>query len=214
VRASWPQRGAAAHGRSTRTASSGWHCRAGPDGTSEGAHRGARSRETAHQLRRQGGTLAELAPVLASVPTVNASPQRWRYGFANEWRSCGLGIRPACPGRGAVRRPSCSHAPVTSRSPRHRALIRLRWPAVACPLGCLVCAGPGGDVCHHTGIRRPRPRDGGCAGSCSRRKNRRTSSTYRAGASIAPKCPPRSKSDPCQLDSGWTSTTWSTRLDA
>ena len=27
----------------------------------------------------------------------------------------------------AVRRPSCSHAPVTSRSPRHRALIRLRW---------------------------------------------------------------------------------------
>lgn len=136
MRASWQQRGAAAHGRSTRTASSGWHCRAGPDGTSEGAHRGARSRETAHQLRRQGGTLAELAPVLASVPTVNASPQRWRYGFANEWRSCGLGIRPACPGRGAVRRPSCSHAPVTSRSPRHRALIRLRWPAVACPLGC------------------------------------------------------------------------------
>jgi hypothetical protein len=189
VRASWPQRGAAAHGRSTRTASSGWHCRAGPDGTSEGAHRGARSRETAHQLRRQGGTLAELAPVLASVPTVNASPQRWRYGFANEWRSCGLGIRPACPGRGAVRRPSCSHAPVTSRSPRHRALIRLRWPAVACPLGCLVCAGPGGDVCHHTGIRRPRPRDGGCAGSCSRRKNRRTSSTYRAGALYRPEVP-------------------------
>ena len=59
---------------------------------------GARSRGTAHQLRRQGGTLAELAPVLASVPTANASPQRWRYGFANEWRSCGLGIRPALPG--------------------------------------------------------------------------------------------------------------------
>jgi hypothetical protein len=27
------------------------------------------------------------------------------------------------------------------------------------------------------------------AGSCSRRKNRQTSSTYRAGASIAAKCP-------------------------
>ena len=86
----------------------------------------------------QCGTLAELAPVLSSVPTVNASLQRWRYGFANEWRSCGLGIRPACPGRARCRRPSCSQAPVTSRSPRHRALIRLRWPAVACPLGCLV----------------------------------------------------------------------------
>jgi hypothetical protein len=34
------------------------------------------------------------------------------------------------------------------------------------------------------------------------------------GASIAAKCPPRSKSDLCQLDSGWTSTTWSTRLGA
>jgi hypothetical protein len=98
MRASWPQRGAAAHGRSTRTASSNWRYCAGPDGTSEGAHRGARLRGTAHQLRRQGGALAELAPKLASVPTVNASPQRWRYGFANEWRSCGIGIRPAWSG--------------------------------------------------------------------------------------------------------------------
>ena len=40
VRASWPKSGAAAHGRSTRTAPSGWNCRAGRDGTSEVAHRG------------------------------------------------------------------------------------------------------------------------------------------------------------------------------
>jgi hypothetical protein len=164
--------GAAAHGRSTRTASSGWHYRAGPDGTSEGAHRGVRSRGAAHQLRRQGGTLAELAPVLASVPTVNASPQRWRYGFANEWRSCGLGNRPALPeAAAAVRRPSCSHAPVTSRSPRHRALIRLRWPAVACLLGCLVEPDQAATFVITQEFGDPRPRDGGSAGSCSRRKN-------------------------------------------
>jgi hypothetical protein len=51
-------------------------------------------------LTSYGGRAAPspLAPVLTSVPTVNASPQRWRYCFANEWRSCGLGIRPALPG--------------------------------------------------------------------------------------------------------------------